>query len=278
MKRRHGGRLAGSDKPQFSNHASPKPLTIECMQHTRSRLSMGVAGVFALTIALTALAEAPIILLYSERPPFMQKQSDGSVTGATATPVIRAFTKAAIPFELREASPARRLLDVKENKRRVCSMGFYKTTERESYARYSKPVSQDSKMIGLVNAKLPTPSDVSVETLLQREDVSVLIKESIVYGPYLESQFSKMKARRVRTAAEFAQLFEMIKRERAQLLFMPEEEAHFYLNEAGYSTADFKLIQFVGMPAGEQRYIMCSMQVDEATMGQLNKVIDSSKP
>ncbi len=87
-----------------------------------------------------------------------------------------------------------------------------------------------------------------------------------------------MKARRVRTAAEFAQLFEMIKRERAQLIFMPEEEAQFYLKRAGYSAADFKLIQFAGMPAGEQRYIMCSMQVDEATLGQLNKAIDGAKP
>jgi uncharacterized protein (TIGR02285 family) len=239
---------------------------------------MRAAGVVALTVAQAALADAPIILLYSERPPFMHKQPDGSVAGTTATPVIRAFTKAAIPFELREASPARRLLDVKENKRRVCSLGFYKTTERESYARYSKPVSQDSKMIGLVNAKSPTANGISVDALLQREDVSVLIKESIVYGPYLESQFSTMKARRVTTAAEFAQLFEMIKRERAQLLFMPEEEAHFYLNQAGYSAADFKLIQFAGMPPGEQRYIMCSMQVDEATVDRLNKAIDSAKP
>lgn len=248
------------------------------MHYRFGRLSMGVAGALALTLAHAALAEAPIILLYSQRPPFMQKLADGSVTGTTATPAIHAFTKAAIPFQLKEASPARRLLDVRENKRRVCSMGFYKTAERESYARYSKPVSQDGKMIGLVSAKLATPNDVSVDALLQREDVSVLIKESIVYGPYLESQFAKMKARRVKTAAEFAQLFEMIKRERAQLIFMPEEEAQFYLNEVGYSAADFKLVQFAGMPVGEQRYIMCSMQVAEATMGQLNKAIDGLKP
>ena len=133
-------------------------------------------------------------------------------------------------------------------------------------------------MIGLANPKLNMGTGVSVDALLQRVDVSVLIKASIVYGPYLESHFAKMKARRVSTTAEYAHLFELIKRERAQLIFMPEEEAQFYLNQAGYSTADFKLIQFAGMPAGEHRYIMCSMQVDEAILNQLNRAIDSAKP
>jgi len=252
------------------------------MNNMRSRLGIAVAGLITLAIALAAaqpaLVEAPILLLYSERPPFMHRQPDGALNGTTATPAIHAFSKAGIAFELREASPTRRLLDVKENKRRVCSLGFYKTPERESYARFSKPVSQDSRMIGLASARLIAATGVSVDALLQREDVGVLIKESIFYGPYLESQFLKMRARRVGTTAEYAQLFELIKRERAQLIFMPEEEVQFYLTEAGYSMADFKLIQFAGMPAGEHRYIMCSMQVDEATLNQLNRAIDSSKP
>lgn len=248
------------------------------MDKTLSRLGAAAAGLVALALVQSALADAPILLLYSERPPFMHRRPDGSLGGSAATPAIQAFTRAAIPFELREASPARRLLDIKENKRRVCSLGFYKTAERESYARFSKPVSQDSKMIGLANTKLNMATGVSADALLQREDVSVLIKESIVYGPYLESLFNRMKARRVSTTAEFAQLFELVKRERAQLIFMPEEEVQFYLNQAGYSMADFKLIQFADMPAGEHRYVMCSMQVDEATLNQLNKAIDSSKP
>lgn len=248
------------------------------MRYMRHGLSIGLASLSACVFTCSALADAPIMLLYSERPPFMHKQPDGTLGGITATPAIQAFTKATIPFELREASLARRLLDIKENKRRVCSMGFYKTPERESYARFSKPVSQDSRMIGLANAKLNVATGVSVDVLLQREDVSVLIKESISYGPYLESQFNKMKARRISTAAEYAQLFELIKRERAQLIFMPEEEAQFYLKRANYSVTDFKLIQFAGMPAGEHRYIMCSMQVDEAVLNQLNTAIDRSRP
>lgn len=233
---------------------------------------------FTLPFAQFASAESSITVLYSDRPPFMKKQSDGSLAGNTATPAMLAFSKAAIRFELREASPARRLLEVKENNEGICSLGFYKNAERESFARFSDPVSQDSKMIGLTNIKLQTSKSVSVDELLARSDISVLIKKNIFYGPFLESKFAKMKANRIESTAEYAQLLRLVKIERAQLLFLPLEEAQFYLKEGGFLTSDFKLIQFAEMPPGEFRYIMCSLKVDEAIMAKLNKAIGSLKP
>lgn len=233
---------------------------------------------FATPFTQYAAAEAPITVLYSERPPFMKKQSDGSLTGSTATPAMLAFSKAAIPFNIREASPARRLLEVKENNERVCSLGFYKNAERESFARFSNPVSQDGKMIALANIKLQTRKSVSVADILDRSDISVLIKKNIFYGPFLESKFSKMKAHRIESHAEYAQLIRLVKLERAQLLFLPEEEAQFYLKEAGYLTSDFNLIQFAEMPPGELRHIMCSLKVDESIMTRLNQAIGLLKP
>jgi polar amino acid transport system substrate-binding protein len=76
-----------------------------------------------------------------------------------------------------------------------------------------------------------------------------------------------MNARRLDSTAEFAQLIRLVKIERAQLLFLPEEEVIFYLKESGYSTSDLK------MPPGEFRYIMCSLKVEESVMAKLNKAI-----
>lgn len=231
---------------------------------------------FSLNQSVTA--ETPITVLYSDRPPFMKKHSDGTVTGFTATPAMLAFTKAAIPFDIKEASPARRLQEVKENNARVCSIGFYKNAERASFARFSNPVSQDGKMIALANIKLQTAKSVSVDAILNRSDLNILIKKNIIYGPFLESKFETMKARRIESTAEFAQLIRLIKFERAQLIFLPEEEAQFYLKESGYSRSDFNLIQFAEMPPGEFRYIMCSFKVEDAVMSKLNNAIGTLKP
>jgi polar amino acid transport system substrate-binding protein len=224
-----------------------------------------------------ALAETPITVLYTERAPFMKKQADGTLTGFAATPVILAFSKAAIPFEIKEASPARRLLEVKENKTRVCSIGFYKNAERMRYARFSNPVSQDGIIVGLANLKLTSTKSVTVDAILDRQDLNILLKKDIFYGPFLESKFAKMKAHRIASTAEFAQLIRLIKLDRAQLIFLPEEEATFYLKEFGYSTSDFNLIRFPEMPPGEFRYIMCSLQVEESVIAKLNKAIGELK-
>jgi hypothetical protein len=65
------------------------------------------------------------------------------------------------------------------------------------------------------------------------------------------ASFATMKARRIESAAEYAQLIRLIKIERAQLIFLPEEEAQFYLKESGYSASDFNIIHFAEMPPGE---------------------------
>lgn len=247
------------------------------MNIVRMRPCIWMLFLFTNTLNQFALAETPITVLYSDRPPFMTKQADGTLTGTTATPAMLAFAKAEIPITLREASPARRLLDVKENNTRVCSLGFYKNAERESFARFSNPISQDGRMIALANIKFQMTKPVSVDAILQRSDLNILIKKNIFYGPFLESKFAKMKAQRIESAAEFTQLIRLIKFERAQLIFMPEEEAQFYLKEFGYSAADFNLIQFAEMPAGELRYIMCSLQVEESVMAKLNKAIGNFK-
>lgn len=248
------------------------------MKSNKMRHCVWLLFIFAITLNPLASAETPITVLYSERPPFMKKQSDGTLTGTAATPSILAFSKAALPFEIREASPARRLLDVKENNGRVCSIGFYKNAERESFARFSNPVSQDSKMIVLANSKFQSAKSVSVDEILARSDIKVLIKKSIFYGPFLETKFAKMNAQRIESAAEYPQLIRLIKFERAQLIFLPEEEAQFYLNESGYSISDFNLIQFAEMPPGELRHIMCSLKVEESVMARLNKAIGNLKP
>ena len=247
------------------------------MKLIRMRHYIGMLWISSITLTQFALAETPITILYSNRPPFMKKQADGTLAGFAATPAVLAFSKAAIPFEIKEASPAKRLADVKENKQRVCSIGLYKNAEREAYARFSDPVSQDGIMIGLANTKLQVSKSMSVDAILERRDLKVLIKKNIFYGPFLESKFAKMKAQRIESTAEFAQLIRLIKIERAQLIFLPEEEAMFYLKEFGYSTSDFNLIHFSEMPAGEFRYIMCSQQVEESVMAKLNKAIGDIK-
>jgi polar amino acid transport system substrate-binding protein len=222
------------------------------------------------TYAAQAQDQAPIVLQFNEHPPFMKQEADGSVTGTVATPAARAFKRAGIPFVWQHIAVKRQLAVLQENATPVCSVGWYKTAERERFAKYTKAISQDSPTIGLANASFKAPDNGKLADLLADPELNVLIKDSIIYGPYLDAQLANMKAKRIVSFEEFGPLIKLVHIGRAQLTFIPIEEANYYIERMGYSRTDFNIIHFSDMPAGEKRYIMCDMKVDDAVIEKLN--------
>jgi polar amino acid transport system substrate-binding protein len=213
---------------------------------------------------------ALIVLQFNERPPFMKQLADGSVAGTAATPAARAFKKAGIPFVWQYTSVKRQLAVLQENAAPVCSVGWYKTAERERFAKFTKAISQDSPTIGLANANFKAQDNGKLADLLANRELDVLIKDSIIYGPYLDAQLTTMKAKRITSYEEFGSLIKLVRFGRAQLTFVPIEEANYYIESMGYSRTDFNIIHFSDMPSGEKRYIMCDMKVEDAVIEKLN--------
>src|SRR6202035_3376932 len=90
-----------------------------------------------------ARAETPITFMYAERPPFTETRQDGSVGGIVGKPVFAAVQAAGIPAEWAATPAARQLEIIRQNDSRSCAFGWFKTTERQSFARYTKAISQD---------------------------------------------------------------------------------------------------------------------------------------
>lgn len=217
-----------------------------------------------------AQVSVPLKVLFVERQPFMHQEADGSVKGSAATPALQALDRAGIPYSLRSASPARILSELRERKGLHCSFGWYSTSERREFAKFSMPVSQDGPMVALM-AKNAKPE--SATGLLENPQIKVLVKESIVYGPYLQPLLDGMKAQPVRSAAEYSQLIFLLSKQRADVLFLPMEEANFYLQQRPELEDTLKLVKFAEMPAGEKRHFMCSTQVDDQTIDKINAAI-----
>ena len=124
----------------------------------------------------------------------MEIEPDGSLGGLSAQRVVSALRAAGIEFSLREASPSARLKAIAANTHQVCSVGFYKTKQREAIGNFSLPVSQDLPFVAIVrklNAPLP---GVKLDDVLTDSQSQVLVKEAIYYGPYLDQRLSKISS------------------------------------------------------------------------------------
>ncbi len=223
--------------------------------------------------AATDVAQAPLVLQYDVRPPFLMANADGSISGKLAVATVAALEKAGVPYVWRNASPTRQLANLRANLEPLCAVGWYKTAERQTFAKYSRAIYQDGPMIGVANLHFQIPQNPRVEDVLGRDDVSVLLKESVVYGPYLQAQFAAMKARPVKSYEPYAQLIKLVQIGRVQLTFVPLEEAEYHVAEMGYRQQDFHFIRFVDMPEGEKRYILCSMKTDDAVLQRIDAAL-----
>src|SRR5471032_1804070 len=78
-----------------------------------------------------ASAAAALKLQIVQRPPYLIVEANGDVSGIAVQPTVAAFKKAGIAVEWQAVPALRQLQRLKDNREKVCSVGWYKTRERE---------------------------------------------------------------------------------------------------------------------------------------------------
>lgn len=222
--------------------------------------------------------EAIVVHFHSRRPFYM---SDGhQVFGLVIDPIAQAFRNAGIPHVWQE-TPARRQLDIIEkNEDKSCAAGWFKTPEREAYARYTLPVYQDKPFVAVFRADnelLPEAAPV-LDQVLGEWRLKLLVKEGYSYGQFIDERLKALAPRQLTTTAENRNILQMIENYRADYSFMTEEEAEDLLNSPEVPRKKFRIVHFSDMPAGGKRYIICSRQVGEDVIARLNAAIRSRGP
>jgi uncharacterized protein (TIGR02285 family) len=231
-----------------------------------------------LLLPCIAAAFEPLELQIVQRPPYLMVGPNGTVSGIAVRPTVEAFRKAGIPVYWKEVPAVRQTVRLKSNQERVCSVGWYKTPERQQFAKFSQPVSVDSQWGALAGPQLTVPRDITVRALLADPRVTVLLKAGFVYGDYLDHEIAIMRAQRQETHADMPQVLRMIEVGRAQITFAPIEEIQYYLGHYSNSETESKIVTFRGMPQGYARHLMCSKRVEDDLIARFNAALPSSQP
>lgn len=214
-----------------------------------------------------------VTIHFHERRPFYMAFGQ-EARGVVATPTSQAFTYADIPFSWQQTPVTRQLDIIRSNMDRSCAVGWFKTAERETFARYSLPIYRDKPFVAITRSN----NDLlgSVETLdrvFRERRLKALVKEGYSYGPYIDEHLKRLQPRMISTTADNLSMMKMIQAYRADYYFVTEIEAEDQILFSGLKRSDFKLVHFDDMPAGNLRYIICSKMVEEETIGQLNQAI-----
>ena len=231
-----------------------------------------LAAVFSV-LPLASWANDSVTLHYNERPPYLVPAADGSASGLTGTPAANAFKAAGIPITWAKVPTNRQLAVMKEPQGMNCAIGWFKTPEREQFAKFTKPIYRDKPWLVLANASYNVKDGTKLEEALSSKTVRVLVKDAFSYGQYIDETLAKTKPNITVSNGSTSQMLQLINAGSMDFMFVSEEEAEYLVEQAGLNMKNFRQIRFPDMPKGGERYIMCGKNVPDDVIAKLNKSI-----
>ncbi|CAN7518580.1 transporter substrate-binding domain-containing protein [Pseudoduganella sp. LjRoot289] len=230
-------------------------------------------GAALLFFASNALAGDAIVATYNDRPPYQQQTVGGAPSGLTGTPAVAAFQDAGIDVVWTQVPSNRQLAMVKDPAARSCALGWFRTPERERYAKFTKAIYRDKDWVLLARADFDAGEGITLEVLLQRPSTRVLVKDNYSYGAQIDEMMARLKPNLALSTGSPAQMLQSVSAGAVDFMFASQEEAQYLLGHGGEPAKNLRILKPRDMPRGGERYIMCGKGVPDEVIDRLNKAI-----
>ncbi|WP_269531084.1 ABC transporter substrate-binding protein [Chitinimonas sp. BJYL2] len=227
----------------------------------------------------TAVLAEPIEVAYRDKPPYSYTEN-GQPKGFLLERTIAIFKRAGIEARYLEVPVKRITTDIQANQRPICSPSWYKLPEREAYARFSLPIHQDKPHVVLASpkARAAVSRHKLLSSLFADASLQLGVVEGVSYGQALDTAIAQTAKPPMRSTVTPLQLARMVAHGRADYMLIDQEDLSYLQSHSALNTLKLVKLAFPDMPAGLKRYIMCSQQVDPATLNQLDEAIRAVVP
>jgi len=228
----------------------------------------------------TQASAAPreLVILAFHRPPYYT--FDHGVPGGILVDAVRRVLDAAnIPYHITEMPPKRIVaLFEQDPMSHACSPGWYRTREREQFARFSAPIYRNQPPAAVLRADVAHQSGRARGlTGLLATGLRLVLRDGFSYGPALDEALARSRAPIYRSTADNAALLEMLASGRYDMTLMEQEEATELLRRSPRLLQALQLVPLAGQDAlpgqPQTRHLMCGRGVDEATMRRIDDAI-----
>lgn len=216
-----------------------------------------------------------IDIMYHERPPYYYTEaSTHSAKGILVEPVKQALSDAGISHHWVQVPSQRQLLVIKTNQRPICAIGWFKTPQREQFAKFSQEIYQDNSIAIVTHQDWAEEiSSLSLDSLLQSREVHRIARTGYSYGKYLDEKIRQFNPDTLFTTRDNQYLVRLIVRKRIHYMFMSQEEFADLQQRLGKDGEELALVHPDGMPKGNKRYILCSQKTDDEFLSLINQAL-----
>lgn len=220
-------------------------------------------------------AAQPLETLYFERPPYyvtVNGQPDGLLLNLARD----ILTQAGVAHSFQEMPPGRILETVRTNQGPVCTVGWFRTPERESFAAFSLPIYQDEPLhaVFLKSGAMP-PTDVStLARLVEQTNLSIGVNQSYAFGRPVDTLLARMRTPPVRTTGTQVQLMRMLGAKRFDFMLVNPAEIETLAELAGIPLDRLHVLALADLPRGNLRCLMFSKATSPEVIERINAAIE----
>ncbi|GGY16475.1 substrate-binding periplasmic protein [Paludibacterium paludis] len=237
-------------------------------------------SIVAICLAHACFAEEVVISIqYRDKPPYSYSK-EGRPAGFLLERTVEILRRAAVPAKYEQIPVKRIVQDIKDNKKTVCSPGWYKIPDREVFAQFTLAIHQDKPQIVLANVQVAKQiqSMSTFKSLLNNKDYRLGIVSGVSYGPDLDGMINNATTTAMDSNVTPDGLARMIAMHRADYMIIDVEDYNFLLQKKEIDTDRLVVLKFKDIPEGLRRYIMCSKNVSADIMQRINRSIQTVVP
>jgi uncharacterized protein (TIGR02285 family) len=238
----------------------------------------------ALLVAAVALSrpcsspagEDPLVLFVFDRPPYYQLQNGKPADGFLLDMAQDILNQAGIPFEVREMPPSRVLATFEAREIRACALGWIRTPDRESFARFSQPI-YTNKPLGVVVGREKSQS-LGPSPLLEdlfAADLAWGLRQDFSHGRMLDEAFRAHPKLRLGLFSDLRTILRLIAKGRLDATLLSSEELSTHLAAEPALAAALRLLPIADGPPGFTRHLMCDHSVNPALLARIDAAIEA---
>lgn len=238
----------------------------------------------SLAISGTLLAEEePLTFAFPERRPyyFFDHEGQEEPRGEIAERVIAATKLADIPAHF-VTMPWTRILQETKSEAPFCSFAWYRTYERERYARFTVPIWQDEPYVVIARAGLAAALDKTPRFIDLKFDEPVRFGRmaQVSYGPYIDAILAEPDRGIVPISLvnDRFNMLRMIEMGRLDMILLTLDELSLIQNTQALPADKFHIVYYPDIRSGNMRHIMCSQALSEKVIQRLDKALTELYP
>lgn len=222
----------------------------------------------------TAGAQTVLEVGFFERPPYYHREN-GDVTGIVADLVTDALALAEVDYRYVEMPSNRLFREAARRQDPFCTIGWFRTPEREALFRFSLPLYRDKPLV-LLSLRILQPffsTYTTLEQVLADNSLTIGVISFFSYGSEVDATLAASRAPREVVAGEQVNLVKMLAAGRISYLLAAPEEIPVLIRAAGLEESDFFTVTLDDVPLGNRRYILYSPGVDPEWIERIDRAI-----